>query len=137
LYVDRPIDRKQSTWLNVGLTRVPELTAVEKIGRPSPSVAPVGIRFTSTSTGRLRPSALTYPIATEKSVPIARSSCTFVRIAYCVENAGSTVTMLCLGRTKPGGRSASVPGNAGAPALVGLSVTASVRGSPLRWIASS
>src|SRR5262245_33750840 len=45
--------------------------------------------------------------------------------------------MLCVGRAKPGGRLASVPGKAGAPALVGLSVLEKLRGSPLRRIASS
>ena len=41
-------------------------------------------------------------------------------IAYWVEKSGSMATMLCVGSAKPGGRSASVPGNAGAPALVGF-----------------
>ena len=60
-----------------------------------------------------------------------------MRIAYWVEKSGSIATMLCVGSVKPGGRSASVLGNDGAPALVGFNVRLTVRGSPLRWMASS
>jgi hypothetical protein len=37
--------------------------------------------------------------------------------------SGSTVAIDCVGSAKPGGRLASVPGKAGAPALVGLTAT--------------
>jgi hypothetical protein len=59
------------------------------------------------------------------------------RIVYWVEKSGSMATMLCSGRVNPGGRSLSVAGKAGEPRLVGFRVAVSVRGSPLRWMASS
>src|SRR2546425_13303896 len=67
----------------------------------------------------------------------ARSSCTLVRIVYCVEKSPAIATMLWVGSAKPGGRFERLPGKAGAPALVGLSVVVKDFGSPFLRIASS
>ena len=57
--------------------------------------------------------------------------------AHWLSKSAATALMLCVGSAKPGGTSASVPGKAGAPALVGLRVAVKLLGSPLRRIASS
>ena len=90
-----------------------------------------------TSTGRLRPSELTYPTLIARSFVSARSSCTLVRIVYWVAKSRAMATMLWVGSAKPGGRFDKLPGKAGAPALVGLSVVVNDLGSPFRRMASS
>ena len=57
--------------------------------------------------------------------------------AHWLSKSAAIMIGLCVGSAKPGGRSASVFGKAGAPALVGFKVAVKLRGSPLRRMASS
>ena len=66
----------------------------------------------------------------------ARSTCTFVSNAHCESKSGFTVRMLRDGVT-PGGRLLSSPGNAGAPACVGVTAAVSSLGEPFCSNASS
>src|ERR1700745_59681 len=85
------------------------------MGRPSASVCPLGRRLTSINTGRLRPTAFTYPAEIDKSVLSSRSSCTLVNHADCVWRLAPTAVMLGFGSVKPGGSAARLVGNAGEP----------------------
>src|SRR4051794_33404693 len=101
------------------------------MGRPSGSVAPVGMMFTSIRTGRLRPIEFTYPTENDMSRRSSRSTCTLLSHADCDVKSGSTTLMLWRGSTKVGGTLARLLGKGGAPALVPATETVKLAGSPL------